>query len=84
MSYTLCHFCGEEYPKRRLDLGYVSCLDCGQKFAEKEKAFKAKCTAPAYNKGPFMFITSKECVVSIFKTGENKQFPSKFRGVCHA
>lgn len=72
MATAICRFCGEDYSARRFELGYISCLDCGDKQAEKEKAFKAKCTAPAYNKGPFMLITSKECVVGIFKTGENK------------
>ena len=27
MDYVLCHFCGDEYNKKRKDLGYRSCLD---------------------------------------------------------
>ena len=72
MDFAICHFCGEEYNKKRFELGYLSCLDCGQKHAQKEKEFKSKCTAPAYNKGPHMFITSKEAVKGIFKCGNTK------------
>ena len=32
------------------ELGYRTCLDCGGKAAMIEKARKAKCSAPAYNK----------------------------------
>ena len=69
---AVCRYCGEDYPRKRLDLGYLSCLDCGQKHAEAEKAYKAKCTAPAYNKGAYMYIGSAEAVKGIFKCGETK------------
>ena len=72
MSDAICRFCGEDYPKRRMELGYLSCLDCGEKFAEKEKAFKAKCTAPAFNKGAYTYISSTEQVKGIFKCGDYK------------
>ena len=72
MNYAICRQCGEDYSIKRYNLGYISCLDCGQKHAEAEAKYKATCTAPAYNKGAYQFITSKECVVGIFKTGENK------------
>jgi ribosomal protein L37AE/L43A len=69
---AVCRYCGEDYPRKRLDLGYLSCLDCGQKHAEAEKAYKAKCTAPAYNKGAYMYIGSADAVKGIFKCGEVK------------
>jgi len=72
MNSAICRYCGEDYSIKRYNLGYISCLDCGQKHAEAEAKYKATCTAPAYNKGAYQFITSKECVVGIFKTGENK------------
>ena len=72
MNTAICRFCGEDFSIKRFDLGYISCLDCGDKVAQKEKEFKAKCTAPAYNKGPFMLITNKEQVKGIFKCGEYK------------
>jgi peptide methionine sulfoxide reductase MsrB len=72
MSDAICRFCGEDYPKRRMELGYLSCLDCGEKSAEKEKAFKAKCTAPAFNKGAYTYISNTEQVKGIFKCGDYK------------
>ena len=69
---AVCRYCGEDYPRKRFDLGYLSCLDCGQKHAEAEKAYKAKCTAPAYNKGAYMYIGSADAVKGIFKCGEVK------------
>ena len=72
MKYTICRFCGEKYSTKRFDLGYLSCLDCGQTHAEKEKNFKSKCTAPAFNKGAYQYITSVACVKDIFKCGSTK------------
>ena len=72
MDFAICHFCGEEYNKKRYDLGYLSCLDCGQVHAQKEKDYKAKCVAPYTNKGAYMLITNKEAVKGIFKCGSTK------------
>lgn len=72
MAIAICRFCGEDYPKRRLELGYLSCLECGEKSAAKEKAFKAKCTAPAYNKGAYTYVASTDQVKGIFKCGDYK------------
>ena len=72
MNYVLCYFCGEEYNRKRFDLGYLSCLDCGQRHAQKEKDYKSRCTAPAYNKGAYQYITSINCVKGIFKCGDTK------------
>ena len=72
MATAICRFCGEDYSARRFELGYISCLDCGGKQAEKEKEFKSKCVAIQYNKGAPMYITSKECMLGVFKCGDNK------------
>lgn len=72
MITTICQFCGEPYPAKRKELGYLSCLDCGEHHAQKQKEFKAKCTAPAYNKGAYMYIGSPDAVKGIFKCGETK------------
>ena len=53
-----CIECGEEFNPKRFDLGYRTCLECGDKHATKQILMKAKCTAPAYNKGAYMYITS--------------------------
>jgi len=72
MKTTLCDSCGEPYNFKRYELGYVTCLDCGESRAQAEKIFKAKCTAPAYNKGAYQYITSVACVKGIFKCGNTK------------
>jgi len=58
MIYAECVECGDEYNARRRDLGYYTCLECGSKAAHRETARKARCSAPAYNKGGYMYITS--------------------------
>lgn len=70
--FAVCDYCGEQYPAKRKILGYNSCLDCGEVHAQKEKAYKATCTAPAYNKGAYMYVGSKDAVKGIFKSGETK------------
>ena len=72
MSYAICRYCGEDYPYKRFQLGYATCLNCGETHAQKEKAYKATCTAPAYNKGAYMYIGSQDAVKGIFKSGETK------------
>tara|TARA_R100000008_G_scaffold75348_1_gene54538 strand:+ start:1336 stop:1533 length:198 start_codon:yes stop_codon:yes gene_type:complete len=57
---AFCNNCDEEYSDRRKDLGYEICLECGEIEAMKESLFKASCTAPAYNKGCYMYISSKK------------------------
>ena len=73
MKTTVCYECGEQYNYKRYELGYATCLDCGDNHAQAEKAYKAKCTAPAFNKGAYQYITSVACVKGIFKCGSTKQ-----------
>jgi hypothetical protein len=70
--FAVCDYCGEHYSAKRKELGYRSCLECGDIYAQKEKAFKAKCTAPAYNKSAYFYVSNAEQVKGIFKSGENK------------
>ena len=55
-----CYKCDEEFPEGRKQLGYNTCLECGEEEARKETLFKASCTAPAYNKGCYMYVSSKK------------------------
>lgn len=57
---AICKECGEEYPNARKALGYSVCLECGELHAQEEIAYRRTCVAPAYNKGPQMYIGSKE------------------------
>jgi hypothetical protein len=54
-----CVICGDDYPIKRKHLGYNTCLECGDIEATKEILRKSKCIAPAYNKGAYMYVTSK-------------------------
>jgi len=60
-----CISCGDEYNHKRYLLGYTTCLECGETSAQKEKRLKARRTAPAFNKGAYMYITSMEMTKSI-------------------
>jgi|TARA_B100001248_G_C27396012_1_gene465602 ferredoxin-like protein FixX len=53
---AICVECWDEYPVARKKLGYNTCLECGEANARVEIARKAKCTAPAYNKGAYQYV----------------------------
>jgi hypothetical protein len=54
-----CIECGDDFPLKRYELGYRVCLECGDKQAKAESRRKSKCFAPAYNKGAYMYVSSK-------------------------
>lgn len=58
-KWPQCWDCGEEFNPKRKALGYEYCLSCGDGYAQKEAVRKSKCTAPAYNKGNYVYISSK-------------------------
>ena len=58
MDNPQCWDCGEEFSPKRKALGYEYCLECGDKYAQKESERKAKCTAPLYNKGAYQYVGS--------------------------
>ena len=57
--HATCIKCDEKYSIKRKKLGYDTCLNCGAAAAQKLKAHRAKCTAPAFNKGAYMYVSSK-------------------------
>lgn len=57
MRQTTCTECGETYPAKRRELGYRTCLDCGDAAASAERA--AWCIAPAAHKGHMTIVTDK-------------------------
>ena len=59
MLEVTCVECGDDFPIKRRELGYHTCLECGEKYAKVESAHKSKCFAPAYNKGAYMYVSSK-------------------------
>ena len=54
-----CIECGDTFSPKRLALGLKTCLECGDKRAAKQILHKSRCIAPAYNKGGYMYITSR-------------------------
>jgi hypothetical protein len=59
--------CGKEFSDKRKSLGYKTCLVCGEKEACEEKGQKSRQIAPAFNKGPIMYITSLGMVKDLGK-----------------
>lgn len=55
-----CLNCGELYNYRRQQLGYKTCLECGDISAMREIIRKSTCVAPAFNKGGYMYIHSAQ------------------------
>lgn len=51
-----CIDCGAEYPNKRLELGYYTCLTCGNEEARVVVKKLSKRNMPAFNKGPYMVI----------------------------
>ena len=62
---AVCVECWDEYPVARKNLGYKTCLECGEANARVEIARKAKCTAPAFNKGAYQYVGSVEVARSV-------------------
>jgi len=52
-NVVYCSACGVEYNTKRAQLGYETCLECGEARAFKVAEFRSKCSAPAFNKGAY-------------------------------
>ncbi len=61
----ICNDCMTEYAHARRVLGYRTCLDCGSTRALREIQRKAKCSAPAYNKGAYQYVGSVQAAKGI-------------------
>jgi len=62
---TECVICGDGYDDERAELGFDTCLVCGQEVAEREMEEKFQRTAPAFNKGAYMYITPESDLSSL-------------------
>ena len=51
-----CISCGDTFPPRRFELGYNTCLSCGD-FAAREVRFTVM---PAYNKGAYQLVSRED------------------------
>lgn len=59
-SVATCVDCGESFSMKRKNLGYSTCLGCGDRQAQANISRLMKQSGPAYNKGPYMLITNRE------------------------
>lgn len=57
--YNLC-LCGDEIEPSRWSLGYRECLRCGDRTAKRIKSIRDQSCAPAYNKGAYQPVFSRE------------------------
>ena len=62
---AVCVECWEEYSPKRKELGHKTCLECGEANAKKEIERKAKCTAPAYNKGAYQYVGTRSAALGV-------------------
>ena len=61
-----CMFCGEYLSKGRWELGYRSCLLCGEEQARQER--QSWCVAPMH-KSNYMLFTDKDLLVGLNNKG---------------
>lgn len=54
-----CCECGDPFSRKRRQLGYRTCLTCGDQQARVDIERLKGQSAPAYNKGPYMLITNR-------------------------
>ena len=55
---AICVECYSVFPDKRKDLGFNTCIVCGDKHASLEKIRKSKCIAPLFNKGAYQYVGS--------------------------
>jgi hypothetical protein len=56
---AICLKCQEDYSDKRRELGFSTCLSCGDIAASKEANRRKKCLAPAYSKGAYQLVYDK-------------------------
>jgi predicted nucleic acid-binding Zn-ribbon protein len=54
MAY--CTKCGDDYPQGRRNLGYTTCLECG----DKQARLVTFTVMPAYSKGAYQLISRED------------------------
>ena len=59
-----CIFCGNNYSMERKEIGYRSCLSCGDKTADKQIKEKASRCMPAFNKGGYQYVKDVNTILN--------------------
>ena len=65
-----CVNCGTSYPVARKQLGYRTCLPCGDKTAAKQTKEKASRCMPAFNKGGYQYVQDVKTTLTYEKKGK--------------
>jgi hypothetical protein len=60
MTYQPCTHCGERVPTARADLGYTTCLPCGEKAATKVR----HCSVPM-SKSNYVLVTDRSVLAQL-------------------
>jgi len=60
MVYNECIVCEDDVEPENWNRGYRACLCCREKKAQQIAMKRRQQVAPAYNKGSYQFITSKQ------------------------
>lgn len=58
-SFATCTTCGDDFPMGRYDLGYNTCLQCGE-FAAKKYASTHFTVAIPYSKGAYQVVSVED------------------------
>jgi len=53
----ICKECGEEFAQKRANLGYRTCLFCGETTAKRQIKEKQSRILPAFNKGGYTMLS---------------------------
>jgi hypothetical protein len=68
MKY-ICINCGEDiFPKKRAEIGYRTCLWCGEDAAKAER--ESWCVVQEYQKGGYMFVTAEAAHTTVKQTNQ--------------
>ena len=67
---TNCVNCGTSYPLARKQIGYRTCLSCGDKTAARQTKEKASRVTCAYNKSGLMYVHDIKTTLTYEKKGK--------------
>ena len=55
-----CNECGDDIHMERANLGYITCLECGEAVAQRLVEKRRKQIGIVYNKGAYQYITESD------------------------
>lgn len=69
-SWRTCCVCGDEYPTERFNLGYRTCMPCGESSAREAR--KSWTVVQEYGKGPYQFIPQASVHQTLRETNQKQ------------